>query len=229
MSLTHRWTLDGNANDSVGSLNGTVVGSPTTQTGHPAPNATTNCYGFAGNSADRIKVTNNAGLTSSNISLNVWCQLTSLSALSTIIGKFWDGTNRAYDLFFENTAQGFAFDVAGASSNTDHIAYTGLSGISTNTWYMVTGTFDGTTVKVYVNGTVGSTTAALSDTVRTNTADLIFGAQPRNPTPTSSFLSPMNGRISDVRMYNHALTQAEITALYAVPVDTKPFLTLMRR
>jgi len=66
-------------------------------------------------------------------------------------------------------------------------------------------TFDGTYKKIYVNGVLKATSGALTGTVTQNTTGNayigIYG----------SFAGyPFNGKISSEKIYNHALTAAEI-------------------
>ncbi len=76
-----------------------------------------------------------------------------------------------------------------------------------NTWFHIAATFDQSRAKVYINGTLQSDWSA-AFTVGSNTNDLVIGE-----------LSNLNadyfdGLIDDIRVYNRALTQAEILPLY---------------
>ena len=84
-----------------------------------------------------------------------------------------------------------------------------------NTWIHVAGTYDGTTMKIYMNGVLKSSLVT-STAIATNTLGLSIGAE---STGSRSF----QGAMDEVRIYNRALSDAEIAALYAMappPTET---------
>jgi hypothetical protein len=97
----------------------------------------------------------------------------------------------------------------GGCGNSCNLGCGGNSSII-NTWVQITGTWDGTSVKHYengnlvntCNGSLGSTGSLIS-----NNFGLLFGMWPNN-----AFY--MNGKLDDIGVWNRALTQQEITALY---------------
>ena len=77
-----------------------------------------------------------------------------------------------------------------------------------NTWFFVAGTWDGSNMKLYVNGVlVGSTAQTIVPNPQYST---FIGTDPSNPTQNN----PFEGEIADVRIYNRALSAAEIQAIY---------------
>src|SRR2546430_9039414 len=95
----------------------------------------------------------------------------------------------------------------------------GPTGLGLNTWTHLAGTFDGATMRLYVNGVEVASqaqTAALTATAGT----LQIGAD-------SYTGENFAGRIDEVRIYNRALTAAEIqadmnTGVGSAPADTQP-------
>src|SRR5213076_1255747 len=95
----------------------------------------------------------------------------------------------------------------------------GPTGLGLNTWTHVAGTFDGATMRLYVNG-----------------VEVMSQAQPAALTATAGTLQigadsytgeNFAGRIDEVRIYNRALTAAEIqadmnTGVGSAPADTQP-------
>jgi len=80
--------------------------------------------------------------------------------------------------------------------------------LATNTWYHVATTYDGATIKLYLNGVlVGST----NKTGALNTSSAVGVDIGRNP-DSYGYLS---GKLDDMRVYNRALTASEITTLSA--------------
>jgi len=80
---------------------------------------------------------------------------------------------------------------------------------SANRWYFVTVTYDGTTVSAYVDGVLSGTNDPATTPVSADAA-VILGRQ--NGGGASPYL--LNGLIDDVRIYNRALSAAEILQLY---------------
>ena len=80
-----------------------------------------------------------------------------------------------------------------------------------NTWTHLATTYDGTTLRLFVNGTqVGS--RAVSGALLTSSGVLRIGGN-------SQWGEYFAGRIDEVRIYNRALTQSEIAADSAAPVQ----------
>ncbi len=82
-----------------------------------------------------------------------------------------------------------------------------------NTWHFLVGTWDGQVVRVYLDGVMDANTLAYSSAIVPNSIDARIGASADGSTniqPTSYY----RGIIDDVRIYNRALSAAEISALY---------------
>ena len=80
------------------------------------------------------------------------------------------------------------------------------AGLSKNTWYFVTGTFDGSNLIAYINAVSGTPTA-FSGTQGATSASVQIGAR-------SGTQGLFGGIIDEVRVYNRALSQSEIQQLY---------------
>jgi len=94
-------------------------------------------------------------------------------------------------------------------SDTDHTA-TSSSGLPVNSWSHLAVTYNGSTVRLYVNGTLMASTTAPSPIVTSSGALHIGGS-----TQLSDFF---RGLIDDVRIYKRPLTSTEIRADMATPV-----------
>lgn len=90
-----------------------------------------------------------------------------------------------------------AFTAAGAISTTT---------IQDNTWYVVTATYDGTDLKMYVNGSLEDTESASAhgNNVGTSLAD--------HPASFGSSMQLNKMGVGELAMYNTALTATEVTA-----------------
>jgi hypothetical protein len=71
-----------------------------------------------------------------------------------------------------------------------------------NTWLHLAATYDGTTIRIFYNG-VEENSKVADFQIATNNLPLGIGAQ-------GDGVSPLDGAIDDVRIYNYALTSAEI-------------------
>ena len=82
-----------------------------------------------------------------------------------------------------------------------------------NTWVHVVGTYDGQNIKIHINGVLKGTTPRVG-TISSKTTNVIFG---NNPASTR----PFNGIIDEVKIWNKALTQAEIQTEYSSSINTE--------
>ncbi len=85
--------------------------------------------------------------------------------------------------------------------------------LSSSTWYHAVCTYDGATVKIYINGALVLSTAATGNIVN-NTAPLRFGAD-------QSGTNTLNGFMDEIRIYNRALTASEISLMAQLPSITQ--------
>ena len=85
---------------------------------------------------------------------------------------------------------------------------------STDTWYHVLSSYDGSNLKIYVNGEYQNQESASSATIIDTTNDRVrIGANTNHFSPPNPEEST-DGQIDDVRIYNYALTEAQIKDVY---------------
>ncbi|MBF0199105.1 MAG: LamG domain-containing protein [Planctomycetes bacterium] len=90
---------------------------------------------------------------------------------------------------------------------------TSTSTFAPSSWYHVTGTIDAENevTKLYVNGSLEKTYSwSANNSSYTNAANWRIGAA----LTVTSYKSPANGRIDEVRLYDHILSADEIEAIY---------------
>jgi len=89
------------------------------------------------------------------------------------------------------------------------------STLAINTWYHVVYAWSGSTVKVYLNGSLESTTSTLqAANGRQNVTTLGTGTTPRGLGYRGSGSSHWNGEMGGIRMYNRELSASEVSANY---------------
>lgn len=157
------------------------------------------CYSFNGSS--NYLYTTGQGYFGNNYSFAAWVYTTSTSATQTI-GCIRTAVGSGFSLFLIGGK--LRIDPGG-----NNVQWTTSYTYPANTWFHLVVTYDGTTVKYYINGEYKqSYTATISSTYWGNT--LSFGASQANG---SSYGNYLNGRLNDIRVYNHALSQMEVKQL----------------
>ncbi|MGI9533778.1 MAG: LamG-like jellyroll fold domain-containing protein [Thermodesulfobacteriota bacterium] len=84
----------------------------------------------------------------------------------------------------------------------------GTGELQAGAWYHVAATYDGTTMRIYKDGVEVASTSKTGTVAIDPTVSAAIGNQ-----PPGAGSRPYDGLIDDVRIYNRALTQIEITAL----------------
>ena len=122
-------------------------------------------------------------------------------------------TRRNDNFYLEATSSDSSRPDAGLIAGGSYADSFGTSALSTNTWTLLTETYDGSTLRLYVNGTQVSSTAH-TGAIATSTNPLQIGGD-------SLYGQFFAGLIDDVRVYNTALTAAQIQTDENTPI-TRP-------
>ncbi len=143
------------------------------------------------------------------ITMSAWINRSGNGTVS-IINKGTLLSSEQYSLFLDYASYGTVeMIVRAAGGGFDHCR-TGSSGYTTGQWHLVTGTYNGTTCRVYVNG-VDKTETVVSDTtsgvINTGASSLTIG-------------SAFNGLLDEVRIYNRPLSPDEVAQLYRLTSPT---------
>lgn len=187
--------LDGDATDTSGNgNNGSPIGSPTYGTGKIGKAVILN------GSTQYISVANNAALSPSSITVAMWAYVPSTlaSAYPGFIGK-----GNQYGMYIDGGSgvNRLVFTVDTYSGQT--IA----SGeITFDAWTHVVGTYDGANTKIYINGTLASSSPYAPGIPSGSSALLVGGGTLGG--------SNYTGSIDEVRIYNRALSSTEVTDLF---------------
>ena len=79
---------------------------------------------------------------------------------------------------------------------------------TTGAWHHVVGTWDGSTVRVYVDGNIGGTTASTSNMNNSTLPTVIGGLQ----TEAGGYVDgDWNGKVANAKVYNRALSLLDIS------------------
>ncbi len=81
--------------------------------------------------------------------------------------------------------------------------------LNLNSWNHLVGTFDGSSLKVYINGVESSSKNIGTSGISQTPYELFIGTDPYDSNP--NFLT---GRVDNLRLYNRALSNSEIQSLY---------------
>jgi hypothetical protein len=202
------WKFDGNAKDATPFADdGTVNGATLTADRKGRANS---AYSFNGTNAE-IDMSDTPALSpTSAVTVSAWVngtvQNTSYADGSTVgvASKDVGGgiTNPPYSIQINNGSVQFL--ITGSSNSFNSATTTGLLD---NTWYSLVGTFDGTNIKIYVNGVLRTTLPFTSDIGDSNGL-LRIGRQ------KGTFSRFFTGTIDDARIYSRAISATEVTALY---------------
>jgi len=208
-SLQANWTMDDGsgsvATDAVAGNDGSLVNGPVWTTEGQLEGA----LDFDGQN-DRV-IINPAALGMQNWSgftVAAWVKSDIGAGAGTddIIGWWNYPGSRSWILTHHGNNQYF-FEIAGKSFVT--------GGSVSTEWTHVAATYDGSAMRLFVNGTEVAVQGGLSGNLQNSSSMLVIGSQDDG----SNYF---NGLIDDVRLYDYALTEGEIALLTVVPVDETP-------
>ena len=171
----------------------------------------TNCY---------IQVTNSPSLNTPQATFTVWFKTSRSDSIERYI----------FDKLMD---RGYALSIAGESKDKDGKnkgkLCAGVNGhcclsdsvVTDGVWHHGAATFDGETLKLYVDGQLQKQVVSWHGEIASNTNDLTIGMNRSNPAPQEKGQS-FDGAIDEVMIFNHALSDAEVKAVVA---SVKPKFT----
>jgi hypothetical protein len=194
--LIAHYAFDGSTSDSAGSNNGTASGGPTYAAGKIGQ-----ALQFDG-SDDAVTIPDSPGVGPTGpMTMSAWFKTSTVPGGSTknLISKVY-----AYSLGLAGSgATSISMGIRGGLSSDGYMLT--VAPFNDNNWHLLTATFDGLNVNLYLDGaTVGSRA-----TTRRSIDDSIHPLQIGGG--AGSFFS---GAIDDVRIYNRALQPAEISEIF---------------
>lgn len=133
-----------------------------------------------------------------------WVKLSS-TAGQTWIGKI--GASGSFEYWVDLDSVKARFAVSSTGADAAVVSATGFGNLSSDTWYMICARYNGTTISISVNA-LAPTTAAYSSDIFDAAATFRIGAR-------SSGSPYANAVIDEVGIWKRALSDDEVTALYA--------------
>ena len=189
-------TTANNSCTNVTGINGTLFNNP----GWAASPVQFTANGMAlDGSNDYISVPDNAALDISNaITLEAWCYATKNTGIQNVICKSSQAVNTGY--IFPRTDNGW----------TDAVVYLHIGGWqrlsapypSLNAWHHLAATYDGATIKMYIDGNLVASMPKTGN-ISVNNNVLALGNQP-------GYAEYFGGKADEIRVWNVARTQAQI-------------------
>ena len=202
--LVGHWNFDEGSGmtavDSAGTNTGTLINNPTWITTGQIDGA----LSFNGTN-DYVTISDNStleGFLSMTVATWIKSDVAQLSNNHSVVAKA-----SSYILVFGQVAANFRGQFAVHDGTTWHTSGASANTVADNSWVHFVGVYDGTNLKVYENGVESSSNNVGSFTIASNPNDVGIGAN-------GSGGDKFSGLIDDVRIYNRALTQVEITELY---------------
>jgi hypothetical protein len=204
------YNADGNANDSIGHNNATPVGQP------PAYVAGVVGQAFQFDGYGYLSVPDAPSLDAPTVTVDAWVKSSYIGENpgASIVWKGADGV--AFGSYYLTTGSGgLVFRIS------DGVNVAGSPdagpGVWDEKWHNVAGTYDGSTIRLYVDGKeVGNGTPATLqiDYSLPSTNDLAIGE-----IPAGTFHNSFFGAIDELSIYDRALSPGEIQAIYGAGSD----------
>lgn len=132
------------------------------------------------------------------ISFGGWANLTSINPSTVMIGRLY-----SYILYAKDTSKSWCYLGNGSGWGPDASFTAPASG-----WHHIFCTYDGANIKIFIDGDLKATTAYAPSSLGSTNSIVRLGAR------SDSFASEMNTAVDNVRLYNIALTDAQVKALY---------------
>ena len=208
------WQGEGNTNDIVSGNNGTWMGNSAYAAGEVGQ-----AFILEGTD-DFVKVPNDPSLNPKLITVDAWVYVATNDLTTqfypSIIGKGNVGgayEDESYALYLTPLGTvDFLVNVDGTPAGRFTAHGSALNG---DAWNFVAGTYDGTTVNVYVNGTLGVPAVKVGTINPSPENDLLIGKADRT-TPIDSGLpdSFLKGRIDEAELFDRALLKLELDKIY---------------
>ena len=209
------YPFNGNANDQIGSNNGTVSGASLTTDKNSISNQ---AYDFNGTS-DYIEIDTDAIVTwlnewgTEDKSISLWFNANDFTSTQRLFSTRDSTNNPTLELYIVGAAERIGFTLRDDIGNVCNPEY--AHSLAEGDWVhvVVRWDFSTKTIDLFLNGTEVADAnfasfSAIAGFDATN--NLTFGARDTNGTKSMWF----DGKMDEIRIYDQKLSEADITALY---------------
>ena len=160
---------------------------------------------------DMVTVADTAALDLTNaMTLEAWVRPSTTNRWRTVALKEQSGA-LVYSLYSNNSGQRASTNLWLGSGELEARS---AASLPTNAWTHLAATYDGAVIRLYVNGTLSGSTAATGSMPASTGAFRIGG--------NTVWDEYFGGLVDDLRLYNRALSAAEVQADMATPVGPPP-------
>jgi hypothetical protein len=208
------YPFNGNANDESGNnINPTYIGSGVTLTSDRF-GLNNRAFYFDGNDGSYIRLPADSFPTTSR-TISLWINAMDLNGGKVPFCYGGNGCSTSSHLMILNQSNNFAYRVVG-HCNQSSISYT-YTTQPLNTWKHWVITIEGATQKLYIDGELKQTENNYSGSAYVEGRSAIIGgllAGDGNTVYVDPTAGYFKGKIDDIRIYNHAITDQEVIALY---------------
>jgi hypothetical protein len=198
--LVGHWTMDGNGNDASGNGNN---GAPIGSTSYGAGRVSSALLLASSSSRLQVPDSNSLDITGP-ITIAAWIRPSS-AGTQYVVSKNVKAATDGFELSLSNAGKVFVRFNEDSSGDSLRVDSTSKYPTNGSTWMHVVATYDGTTIKLYVNGQLEGSKAA-NFQIAANDVPLSIGSG-------DGGYRGMKGAVDDVRIYSRALSAAEVTAL----------------
>ncbi len=168
-----------------------------------------NAYVGAFNGTNDYLSTTTSTLNPAAYSFSAWVYLSAIPASGYYVSILSQGATGFTTMLVTSSGTILEGINTTAANTTTNVSYLGTHVLAANTWYFVSMTYDSVAgLNGYVNGVLDGSAAA-NGTAADNTG--VFEIGGNYPCCGGRYL---NGQISDVSIYNVALTSAQVNTLY---------------
>ncbi len=158
---------------------------------------------------DHVACDTNAGIGTGQMSLSAWVKMDTLPSgwqnAQFIISRGWDQQDGHYHLSVTNSKVGFFIDDVFSSfkMSSDML-------LTTDRWYHIAGTYDGTDMKIYIDGALDKTVNVGGGWADLNNGEVLYLGKHDN----GSYPYQFDGNFDEVAIWDSSLTSTEIADIY---------------
>jgi hypothetical protein len=198
------WAMDGNADDSKGVHDGTLVGSPTFEAGKL--NQAIQCLNTGFPATDLVTLASHADFTLAQVGVSAWVKILDLAQEAY---PFFKGVNYPTSQWFMRFLPANKYMLFGCRIGGNiYEANTVLNSVDDNDWHHFAAGYDGSTVRIWLDS-VEKTPSAIVGSIDGALSPLYFAARPQTP-----YANGLNGQMDEICIHNRIYTQAEVDFLY---------------